>query len=220
MYLNEEENREVKEDTSRPAKERVSLFRRWDKIVNMKSADIAAFRSTDLGKSVGLNRNEAQAAGLNVLSGQEASKKIEKMISKASKFRKQSEDKIPKLPNWTDDEWDLAGRQIGMISRFRENIGPLEDDDGNLTPKAGAMKLWGRDELNATGKFPDKTEENEAVKELYKQAREEDKVLEKKKKEKEAAQKKSNKEVERKHEKAKKNALTEEIQIKANYLLS
>lgn len=220
MNLNEEENRETKEDTTRPAKERVSLFRRWDKIVNMKSADIAAFRSTELGQSVGLNRNEAQAAGLNVLSGQEASKKIEKMISKASKFRKQSENKIPKLPDWTAEEWDLAGRQIGMISRFRENIGPLEDEEGNLTPKAGALKLWGRDELNSTGSYPDKDEEKEAVKKLYADAREEEKKLEKKKKEKESNQKKANKEVERKHNQAKKNALTEEIQIKANYLLS
>ena len=204
--------REEKEDISKPAREKVELFFRWDKIVNMNASDLASFRESDLGRSVGLNRNESQAAGLNVISGQEASKVIEKMIRTASKFRKQPLDKMPKLPDWTPQEWEMAGRQIRMISRFRGNIGPLEDDNGELTPKAGAMKLWGRDELKASSNFPDKDEVKEQVKEIYRKDREEEQKAEEKKKEKEA-------EKNRQANRGKKNTLSESLQDKANDFL-
>ena len=177
MKLFEDEDREVKEDTTRPAIERVALWWRWDIIVNMSPAEMHSFRDTELGRSVGLSRNEAESAGLNVISGQEASKVIEKMIIKAKDFRGQHK----KLPNWSTFEWGIAGRQIGMISRFRENIGDLRDEEGNLTPKAGAMMLWGRDEINAKNDWPDKDEIKEEVKKgRAREKEEQDKIKQKK----------------------------------------
>ena len=174
--LNEENiTREWKEDTSRPAKEKVSLFFRWDRIVNMSSSDISTFRNSEFGQTVGLSKQESPAAGLDVLSGQETSKKLESIINKAAKLRKQPLEKVPTLPDWTKEEWEIVGRQIRMISRFRANIGDLKDDEGNPTPKAGALMLWGRDEEKANGSFPNPDEIKEKVKDLYKKEKEKDK---------------------------------------------
>lgn len=213
MYLKEDE-REVKEDTTRPALERVVLWIRWDKIVNMTASEIRAFRDSDLGQKVGLSRAEADSAGLNVLSGQDASKIIEKMITKAVDYRKQSK----KLPPWSKEEWGIAGRQIGMVSRFRDNIGDLEDEEGNLTPKAGAMMLWGRDELHSSGKWPDKDEIKEEQKKLYKKMKEEQDIIKDRKKKKEKEEKESEKLKQKQMNK--KKPLHEDYHGMANYLLS
>jgi hypothetical protein len=205
--------REVKEDTTRPALERVVLWVRWDRIINMKASELRTFRATELGQTVGLNRKEAQGAGNSVMSGQEASEIIEGMISKASEYRGQDK----KLPDWSAKEWMVAGRQVSFISRFRGNIGDLVDEEGNPTPKAGAMMLWGRDEINASGSFPDKDEIKEEIKARYKKEKEEEKLKEKKKKDKEREERES--ERRKLQDMKKKKPLHESYHEMANYLL-
>lgn len=139
-------------DDKKVSLEKRVLWTRWDRIVNMTPQEVRSFRESDDGKSVGWNKEEAQHESIDGTPGQDASKKIEVMIKKASKFRKQSK----KVPNWTPEEWALASTQVAFISRARSNVGELQDEEDNLTPKAKALKLWGRDELRSNGKFPDK----------------------------------------------------------------
>lgn len=205
--------REYKEDTTRPAVERVALWYRFDKIINMKPVDLRSFRESELGQKVGLDSKEAEHAGTDVKSGQEASKELEKMLVKCQALRKQ----YKKLPDWSKDEWDLAGRAIGMVSRFRGNIGDLEDEEGNPTPKAGAMMLWGRNEIKATGAWPDKDEVKQMIRDEYKKEREEEKLKKEKMKKKEQEAKRS--EQIKKKEMNKKKPLHESYHEAANYLL-
>jgi len=208
-----EVEREWKEDTSRPAPERVALWWRFDEIMNMKPSEMRSFRESEFGQKVGLDKREAESAGLSVMSGQEASKIIEKMLNSCSKLRGQHK----KLPDWDKEEWDMAGRAIGMISRFRGNIGDLEDEEGNPTPKAGAMMLWGRNEIKAPAKFPDKEEIKAAVRKEYQEQKEEEKRLKEKKKEREQEAKQSEKLKQK--DMNKKKPLHESYHEMANYLL-
>ena len=132
--------------------ERRLLGARWDKIVNMTSSEIRSFRTSDDGQTVGWTPDEARRGSISGMAGQEASKRIENLISKAGKFRGQ----FKNLPPWNEDEWKLANKQVAYISRARGNIGELVNDDDERTPKAKAMMLWGRDEVRARGSFPDK----------------------------------------------------------------
>lgn len=134
------------------------LFARWDRIVNARPEEIRKIREEN--EDIGLDRAEAKQAGANVISGREASKKIEVMIRKAADFRGQ----YKRLPPFTDEEWGLLGSQIRLISRLKFNIGALEDDDGDMTPKHKALILWGYVPAKARGKFPDKNEVKAEVK--------------------------------------------------------
>lgn len=130
------------------------LWVRWDRIVNMTAAEVRAFRTSEEGQAVGWDREDANKETISGVAGHEASKVIEKMITKALKFRGQER----RVPNWTPEEWKMAQTQISYISRARSNVGELKDEDGEPTPKAKAPMLWGRNELKAVGKFPDKEE--------------------------------------------------------------
>lgn len=132
--------------------ERRLLWARWDKIINMSGAEIRTFRTSDEGKKVGWTSEQAKRGSISGMAGQDASKKIESMISKAGRFRGQHS----KMPPWSPEEWTLANKQIAYISRARGNIGDLVDDNDERTPKAKAMMLWGRDEIRSRGNFPDK----------------------------------------------------------------
>lgn len=134
--------------------EKRTLWVRWDRIVNMTAADVRAFRTSEAGHEVGWETEDAKKESISGIAGHEASKMIEKMITKAVKYRGQAK----RVPNWTPEEWALAQTQISYISRARSNVGELKDENDEPTPKAKAPMLWGRNELKAVGKFPDKDE--------------------------------------------------------------
>jgi hypothetical protein len=132
--------------------ERRLLWARWDKIVNMTGAEIRTFRQSEEGQKVGWSSDQAKRGSISGISGHEASKIIEGMLSKAGRFRGQQK----RMPPWSPEEWKIANKQVAYISRARSNTGPLLNDDDEKTPKAMAMMIWGRDEIRASGSFPDK----------------------------------------------------------------
>jgi SET domain-containing protein len=76
-------------------------------------------------------------------------------------------------------------KAVAFISRFRSNVGALVTVDGEPTPKNLALQFWGRDEVKARSKFPNKEEIKKEVVTLVKKEREEakeEKEKEKKKK--------------------------------------
>lgn len=151
------------------------LFARWDKIVNMTAAEIRAFRNSKEAEGVSQTPEEARLTGAGVLSGIEASKKLEAIISKAAPYRHQYKN----LPPWTDSQWELIGRQIRMISRARANVGDFIGDDGEPTIKCKALFLWGRDERKSK-QFPNKDIVKKEVQEFTRKEKEAEKKSEKK----------------------------------------
>lgn len=161
---------------------RLVLFRRWSAMTNMSPAQIRSVREDPKNSHISQTAAEAERAGAGVTAGREASKVIEKMITLAAPYRHSTRD-IPK--EWTKEMWDLCGTAVGFISRFRDNTGSLTTADGEPTPKNLAMQFWGRDEVKARSKFPDKEEIKHEVVALVKKEREEakqEKEKEKKKK--------------------------------------
>jgi hypothetical protein len=148
----DEKPKNKKKEPAKIPLERRLLWARWDKIVNMTSSEIRAFRQSDESQGIGWSKEQAAKDSISGMSGRDASIRIEAMINKASKYRNQ----YRTMPDWTDDEWRIANRQVSYISRARSNIGDLLDDEDNRTPKAKAMMIWGRDEIRSRGIFPDK----------------------------------------------------------------
>lgn len=151
--------------------ERRLLWARWDKIVNMTASEIRTFRQSEDGQKVGWSSDQAKRGSIGGMSGHEASKIIEGMLAKAGRFRGQQK----RMPPWEPNEWKIANKQVAYISRARGNIGAFVDDDGEKTPKAMAMMIWGRDELRAgatkdtpSKNFPDKEKiKEELVKQKF-----------------------------------------------------
>lgn len=130
------------------SKEKRELWIRWDDTVNMTASEVRTFRTSEEGRAVGWDPSDARDESINGTAGHDAAKIIERMISKAGTHR----GKKNSPPAWTIDEWRMAQKQIAYIARARSNIGPLKDEEDEPTPKAKAMKLWGRDEIRAAGK--------------------------------------------------------------------
>ena len=161
---------------------RLVLFRRWSAMTNMSPAQIRSVREDPNNEHISQTAAEAESAGAGVTAGREASKVIEKMITLAAPYRNSTRN-VPK--EWTKEMWILCGRAVAFISRFRSNVGALTTSDGEPTPKNLALQFWGRDEVKARSKFPNKEEIKQEVVTLVKKEREqakEEKEKEKKKK--------------------------------------
>jgi hypothetical protein len=145
----------------------------------MSPSQIREIRTSKDAENVSQTRSEADLVGGSVLAGKDISPKLEKIITKAAPFRGQYD----KLPNFTDEEWELVGRQIRFLSRMRGNIGGMVDDDGENTPKKISMMIWGRDESRKSP-FPKKDEVKREVQEFVKSEKEAQKKAEEKSKKK------------------------------------
>lgn len=161
------------------------LFRKFDTLVNMSVSDMNNFWNSEDSKDV--SRDEKEAIETGGLSGKSITKKIAKMISKAKSYRGQ----FKKVPDWTPDEWALAGNVVRYIKRVFYNVGEFKDDEGNPTPKALAPKYWGFDALKVHGKLPSKDEIKKEVVDYVKKEREQERKEAEKEKE---AKKKLNEE--------------------------
>lgn len=139
------------------SKEQITMWNRWKKIINMDASELRRFRGSDDADEVGLDPEKAKFSGINVKSGHEMSKKIERVISKAAGHKGFLPPK-----DWTMEDWEVVGQTINYISRARANKGDLVDDDGNPTPKKLALMLWGRKE-SKTSSFPDKDDVKDMV---------------------------------------------------------
>jgi hypothetical protein len=128
-----------KED--KPNLRRTVLWARFDRMINMTPSQIRSVRDSEEGKDSGLSKEEAREAGANLLTGQEASKRLENLLKKVGDYRGQ----YKKIPNLTDEEWGLLGTVVRFNSRFFYNIGELKDEEGNDTPKSLSLKLRGLD---------------------------------------------------------------------------
>jgi len=130
---------------------KIILWARFDRIINVTPAQIAAIRNSPEAENVSQTREQAAKTGAAVKAGKEESKKIEAILKKVSKYRGQ----YKKVPNLSDSEWSTISGAIRYISRARANIGPLHDADGKKLPKAISLSLWGRNETEAST-FPNK----------------------------------------------------------------
>jgi hypothetical protein len=146
------------------------LFARFDKIFNMTASDIRNFRDSKDAEGVSQTPDEARMSGAGVMSGLEASKIMEKIITKSAPYRHQYKN----LPDLTDKEWEVMGKAIRYVSMARKNEGDFVGDDGELLPKAKALKIWGRDEIKSKT-FPNKDSVKKEVQDFTNKEREEQK---------------------------------------------
>jgi len=130
---------------------KIILWARFDRIINMTPSEIRMTRESDEAKNVSQTPADAQKVGANVKAGKEESKKLEEILKKVSKYRGQ----YKKVPNLSDSEWSTISTAVRFISRARSNIGPLEDEHGKWTSKKICLRIWGRNETNASS-FPNK----------------------------------------------------------------
>ena len=131
----------AEEKENKPNLRRTVLWARFDRMINMSPSQIRAARDSEEGKDSGLSKEEAREAGANLLTGQEASKRLENLLKKVTDYRGQ----YKKIPALTDEEWGLIGTVVRFNSRFFYNIGDLKDEEGNDTPKSMSLKLRGLD---------------------------------------------------------------------------
>lgn len=131
---------------------RMILFHKFDEYINMSPAEVRIFKQSEEAEDVSQDRSEADIQGGR--SGKEASKELERIVSKCTSFRNQ----FKKLPDLTNSEWDLVGDTVRMIARFRKLKGAERDEDGDLTPKVLALKYWFHDTTKYKKHFPTKEE--------------------------------------------------------------
>lgn len=148
-----------------PIRKRI-LFAFFDKVVNMNAAQIRSFRNSEAGQKCSQTEKEAYSTG--GLAGKEISPDIEKMISKASKYRGQYKE----LPNWTPYEWKLASSLVRFIARFRKLSTKFTDSEGNPTKLSNSMKVWGHDYQKYKKRFPKSHEVKTDVREFVKKEKE------------------------------------------------
>lgn len=162
---------------------RMILFHKFDEYINMTPAEVRIFKQSEEAEGVSQDRSEADIQGGR--SGKEASKELERIVSKCQGFRNQ----FKKLPNLTNAEWDLVGDTVRMIARFRKLKGADRDEDGDLTPKVLALKYWFHDTTKYKKHFPTKEEIKQDVVTYVKAEREKIKKQEEKERAKEANKK-------------------------------
>lgn len=147
-----------------PIRKRI-LFSFFDKVVNMTPTQIRNFRNSEEAKNISQTEKEAYETG--GIAGKEVSPDIERIISKASKYRGQYKE----IPDWTPKEWKIVSSLVRFIARFRKLSNKFVDEDGNETPLTKSMKIWGHDILKYKKHFPKSQEVKTDVKEYVKSER-------------------------------------------------
>lgn len=132
----------------------------------MTPTQIRNFRNSEEAKNCSQTEKEAYSTG--GLAGKTVSPEIEKLISKASQYRGQYKE----LPPWTPNEWKLVASLVRFVARFRKLSNKFQDEDGNPTPLANSMKIWGHDVLKYKKHFPKSQEIKQDVKDYVKHERE------------------------------------------------
>lgn len=109
------------------------LYSKWKKLVNMSAKEIKSFLDSDDGKVAGLSRSEASDEGIK--SGRDSARAIIRMLETP-------------VSDWTNNDWEWAGRQVSFISRMKGVDGSLKDEKGEPTRKLLALKVWGHNPMN------------------------------------------------------------------------
>lgn len=123
----EEEGKEEIDDEKR------SLYKEWQKLVNMSGKEIQSFLDSDEGGEAGLSRKEAGKAGAGgkkITSGRDSARAIIRMLGTP-------------MAKWTANDWKWAGKQVNFISRMKGAKGGMRDEKGRPTRKLLALKVWG-----------------------------------------------------------------------------
>ncbi len=113
--------------------EKSTLYKEWQKLVNMSGKEIQSFLDSDEGKEAGLSRKEASKAGSGggkITSGRDSARAIIRMLD------------TPK-EKWTPNDWKWAGKQVNFINRMKGAKGAMRDEKGRPTRKLLALKVWG-----------------------------------------------------------------------------
>ena len=113
--------------------EKSSLYKEWQKLVNMSGKEIESFLDSDGGEEAGLSRKEAGKAGADgkkITSGRDSARAIIRMLD------------TPK-EKWTPNDWKWAGKQVNFINRMKGAKGAMRDEKGRPTRKLLALKVWG-----------------------------------------------------------------------------
>ena len=155
------------------------LLKRFLALVNMSAAQMKAVLDNPEYAHVSMNSQEASKAGAGVLAGREASKVIQKFLSRVNKFR--NSNKL-ELPNLTDHEWFVLGRAVAFISRYRDLPGSLYQDNGEPSDRAIALQIWGHNQKtrpNVESKETTKTNAYKLVRKALEKGSEQNKKDEK-----------------------------------------
>lgn len=123
----EEEGKDEIDDEKR------SLYKEWQKLVNMSGKEIQSFLDSDKGGEAGLSRKEAGKAGAGgkkITSGRDSARAIIRMLGTP-------------MAKWTANDWKWAGKQVNFISRMKGAKGGMRDEKGRPTRKLLALKVWG-----------------------------------------------------------------------------
>jgi RimK family alpha-L-glutamate ligase len=131
----ERERLKEAEATAEIDDEKRSLYKEWEKLVNMSAKELSDFIDSEEGEEAGLSRKEAGKAGAGgkkIKSGRDSARAIVRMLERP-------------MAKWTDNDWEWAGRQVNFINRMKGAEGPTKDEKGRPTRKTLALKIWGHD---------------------------------------------------------------------------
>lgn len=106
---------------------------RWKQLVNLQSKTLEKFLDSEEGRTAGLTRKEAKAAG-KIKTGRGSARAILRMRSKP-------------FSEWSTEDINWMYRQISFVSRMKGNDGELYKIDRHKnkvpTRKLTSLLVWG-----------------------------------------------------------------------------
>ena len=105
--------------------EQAERYAKWRRVVNMRTSEVREFQRTHEA-TTSISVGGFRAFHL----GQRSSKRLLAMRSKRPE-------------EWTDEEWNWAGRQINTVQKLLHQSGPLLDADGAPTERLLLLRCWG-----------------------------------------------------------------------------
>lgn len=163
-----EAEEEKTERVSTVPSDREIMFRKLMKIVNVSPSDLQSFLNSKDSEDVGWSPEQAKRESVAANYGRKDAKVLVSVLRKGQRFKNEG------VPDLSDEEWQVVGRSVRFIFRFKELSKKYKDEDGNKTPLYYALYLRAFDPIKAGNKVLPSTQDvkQELKKEMEKKINE------------------------------------------------
>lgn len=126
-HLDGYQPRDIHERVERPklTHEQAERYAKWKRVINMRTNEVREFQRTHEA-TTSISVGGFRAFHL----GQKSSKRLLAMRAKRPE-------------EWTEEQWNWAGRQINTVQKLLHQSGPLLDADGAPTERMLLLRCWG-----------------------------------------------------------------------------
>lgn len=107
--------------------ERMERYEKWRRLTNVPNAELRETHRNLAEVTTSISVGGIRTARLGA-------KSARRLLSMRSR----------QVEQWTEEDWEWAGRQINTISRLRATPGPLVDENGE-TEKLKLLRVWGHE---------------------------------------------------------------------------